>query len=74
MSVTFKCKRSGQEVTFVTEHDIKTMRQHPEYVELLSDVEGKEVLLKKEQSFPVEEQPKRGRPKKVVEDIDTDSI
>lgn len=59
MSVTFKCNRSGQTVTFTAEHDIKSMREHPEYTEV--------VLLE-------EEQPRRGRPRKVVEDIDTDSI
>ena len=71
MSVTFKCNRSGQTVTFEMEHDIESMRQHPDYTELPSSVE---VFPDKEQSLPKEEQPKRGRPKKVVEDIDTDSI
>ena len=61
MGVTFKCNRSGQTVTFEMEHDIKSMREHPEYTELLSNVE---VFPEEEQSLPKEEQPKRGRPKK----------
>jgi hypothetical protein len=66
MSVTFKCNRSGQTVTFEMEHDIESMRQHPEYSEV--------VFSEEKQMFSAEEQPKRGRPKKVVEDTDTDSI
>ena len=58
MSVTFKCNRSGQTVTFEMEHDIESMRKHPEYTEVT------EVFSDKEQSLPKEEQPKRGRPKK----------
>ena len=64
MSVTFKCNRSGQTVTFEMEHDIESMRKHPDYTELRSSGEVKEVFSKEEQSLPVEEQPKRGRPKK----------
>ena len=58
MSVTFKCNRSGQTVTFEMEHDIESMRKHPEYTEV--------VFSDKEQSLPKEEQPvkKMGRPKK----------
>jgi uncharacterized lipoprotein NlpE involved in copper resistance len=66
MSVTFKCNRSGQTVTFEMKHDIESMRQHPEYSEV--------VFLEEKQVFSAEAQPKRGRPKKVVEDIDTDSV
>jgi uncharacterized lipoprotein NlpE involved in copper resistance len=65
MTVTFKCNKTGQTVEFSYEHDIQSMREHPEYTEVFPEAE---------QSFPAEEQPKRGRPKKVVEDIDTDSI
>jgi hypothetical protein len=66
MGVTFKCNRSGQTVTFTYEHDIKSMREHPDYTEMPANEE--DVSSK-------EEQPKRmGRPRKVVEDIDTDSI
>lgn len=60
MSVTFKCNRSGQTVTFEMEHDIESMREHPEYTEVLQEI--------------VVQQPQRGRPKKVVEDTETDSV
>jgi D-alanyl-D-alanine dipeptidase len=65
MTVTFKCNKTGNTVDFSSEYDIEAMRQHPEYTEVFSE---------EKQSFPIEEQPKRGRPKKVVEDIDTDSV
>lgn len=58
MSVTFKCNRSGQTVAFEMEHDIESMRKHPEYTEVTGAVEVTEVSHDKEQ--PV----KRGRPKK----------
>ena len=63
MSVTFKCNKTGNTVTFKSQYDIESMRQHPEYTELRSNVE---VFPEKEQVFPVEEQqPKRlGRPRK----------
>lgn len=34
MGVKFKCNQSGNIFEFETAHDIKTMRQHPEYTEL----------------------------------------
>lgn len=52
--VKFKCKQSGNIFEFFTEHDIKTMRTHPEYEEVVAAKE-------------VEEQPEKksvGRPKK----------
>jgi len=60
MSATFKCNKTGNTVTFKAEYDIETMRQHPEYTEVETTVEE-----------PVKQ---RGRPKKIVEDTDTDSI
>jgi len=66
MTVTFKCNKTGHTVEFSSEYDIESMRQHPEYTEV--------VFSEEKQVFSAEEQPKRGRPKKVVEDIDTDSI
>lgn len=71
MSATFKCNKTGNTVTFKSQYDIEAMRQHPEYSEVRSTVE---VFPEEKQVFSAEEQPKRGRPKKVVEDIDTDSI
>ena len=67
---TFKCKRSGNTVSFNNEDDIFQMRKHEEYTEVLNerprteriaeeekagkDADEKEVLISK----------KRGRPKK----------
>jgi len=35
MSVTFKCIKTGNTVTFKSQYDIESMRQHPEYSEVL---------------------------------------
>jgi hypothetical protein len=73
--VTFKCKFTGNTVTFKEQYDIDGMRKHPEYEEVIPQYEGVKVVLPTyEQSLSKEEQPRRGRPRKVVEDIDTDSI
>ena len=37
-AVRFKCKQSGNVFEFSSEHDIKTMRTHPEYVEIVEEV------------------------------------
>jgi hypothetical protein len=82
ISVTFKCNQSGNTVSFITEHDIASMRKHPDYTEVL---DNDEVFSIEEQSFSEAEQPqsqeapkvvaRRGRPpKKIVEDTNTDSI
>jgi len=60
MSATFKCNKTGNTVTFKSQYDIESMREHPEYTEVLQEI--------------VVQQPQRGRPKKVVEDTETDSI
>ena len=65
MTVTFKCIKTGHTVEFSYEYDIESMRKHPEYSEVFPEAE---------QSLPETKQPQRGRPKKVVEDIDTDSV
>jgi hypothetical protein len=56
-SVTFKCNKTGNTVTFKSQYDIESMREHPEYTEVTEDV-----LSDKEQSFPETKQ--RGRPRK----------
>lgn len=38
MKIKFKCKQSGNVFEFNNEHDIKTMRTHPEYVEIVEEV------------------------------------
>ncbi len=58
MSVKFKCLASGNIFEFHTEHDIKTMRTHPGYVELQEVKESEEV--------PTFRKP--GRPKKDTEE------
>lgn len=63
-SVTFKCKSTGNTVTFRDEADIAGMRKHPEYDEITESVQlfpkEEQVLSEKEQP-----QPKRmGRPSK----------
>lgn len=53
----FKCKYSGNVVEFSLEHDIKAMRVHPDYAEVV-DNEVKEVQFKEDtEKRPV------GRPK-----------
>lgn len=34
----FKCKQSGNVFEFLHEHDIKTMRKHSEYTEVIEEV------------------------------------
>jgi len=38
MTIQFKCNHTGQIYAFVTEHDIRTMREHPEYTEIKATV------------------------------------
>lgn len=58
MSVTFKCKQTGNTVTFRDAHDIDGMRKHPEYEEVFPVVE--QVLSEEEQ--PIVK--RMGRPSK----------
>ena len=37
VAVKFKCKQSGNVFEFFTDHDIKTMRTHPEYEEIVEE-------------------------------------
>ena len=56
MGIKFKCNQSGNIFEFFTDHDIKTMRAHPEYKELVEEQKQETVAL---------DQPKRvGRPPK----------
>jgi hypothetical protein len=56
--VTFKCKQTGNTVTFRDAHDIDGLRKHPDYEEVFPQAE--QVLSEEEQP-----QPKRmGRPPK----------
>lgn len=38
----FKCKHTGNVVEFLQEHDIKTMLQHPDYVQVEEEVNQEE--------------------------------
>lgn len=42
MSVVFKCKASGNTITFVNEVDIITTRENPAYEEVLEPVKKEE--------------------------------
>ena len=53
MKVKFKCKQSGNVFEFSNEHDIKTMRTHPEYEEVI------------EESLENTDKKTVGRPKKI---------
>jgi hypothetical protein len=59
MGIKFKCLQSGNEFEFHTEHDIKTMRTHPGYQEVLQEVQESEDTLTIR---------KPGRPKKTFEE------
>ena len=61
-SATYKCKLSGNTVTFTAEVDIDSMEDHPDY-ELLEYLEDGEVS--ELEATPVVAK-KMGRPKKVV--------
>jgi len=52
----FKCQQSGNIFEFLNEHDIKTMRAHPSYVEVV------------EEQPEAQETRKLGRPKKDTKD------
>ena len=58
MKVTFRCKRSGNTVSFTSPDDIAGLRQHEGYVEVKDEEEIKEA--------PKEVLKKRGRPKNSV--------
>jgi D-alanyl-D-alanine dipeptidase len=66
MNVTFKCNKTGNFVTFKSQYDIESMRQHPEYTEVQEQQQQQEVKTVAQ----------RGRPRKdsFVVDSDTDSI
>lgn len=57
MGVKFKCNQSGNIFEFENAHDIKTMREHPEYIEIKAEIVE-----------PVKKQ--AGRPPKVKETED----
>ncbi len=56
----FKCNQSGNIFEFFSDHDINTMRKHPEYTEIVQEQQQEETVMV--------EQPKRGRPPKLPKD------
>ena len=59
-SATYKCKLSGQTVTFTQQVDIDSMEDHPEY-DLVEYLEDEEIV----ETVPTTAK-KMGRPKKVA--------
>ena len=43
----FKCNHSGNIAEFTSEHDIKTMRAHPEYTEVVAEETPVKTITKK---------------------------
>ena len=67
-SVRFKCNQSGNIFEFFSDHDINTMRKHPEYSEVLESIPPVEEEQTVELAEASVEQPKRGRPPKLQKD------
>jgi hypothetical protein len=62
--VTFRCKRSGNTVSFTNPDDIKSMRIHESYTEVLDERPRTERVPEKEEARKeVKVLKKRGRPK-----------
>jgi hypothetical protein len=53
--VTFKCNKTGNTVTFKSQYDIESMREHPEYTEVEEGDSGASEQTETKQ---------RGRPRK----------
>lgn len=66
-AVRFKCNQSGNIFEFFTDHDINTMRKHPEYTEIVQEQQQEETVMVELVSTSVD-QPKRGRPPKLPKD------
>ena len=64
---TFRCKRSGNTVSFVNEGDIEGLRKHEGYTEV-KDAETTETIQNEPQSPPKEVLKRRGRPPKAIQE------
>lgn len=49
-AVRFKCNHSGNVFEFTNEHDIKTMRTHSEYTEVLEEAPVKTKKVKQDET------------------------
>ena len=73
---TFRCTRSGQTVTFNLQHDIDSMRGHPDYVLVDEETNEEKPLVEPDAvrtdtafSAPVPPRKKLGRPRKEVVNV-----
>jgi hypothetical protein len=70
---TFRCVRSGQTVTFTLQHDIDSMRGHPDYVSVDEETNEEKPLVIQDEvrtdtafTAPMAPRKKLGRPRKEV--------
>ena len=73
---TFRCKRSGNTVTFNLQHDIDSMRGHPDYVLVDEQTNEEKPLVVQDEvrtdtafSAPVPPRKKLGRPRKEAANV-----
>lgn len=64
MATVFKCKRSGNYVTFTLEGDIASMRNHEGYIEMTPEMTEIPKKLEPKAMPVMVVPPKRGRPRK----------
>ena len=67
MTVTFRCKQSGNCVSFSVEDDITAMRKETEYEEVKDAVQEEIKAPAKEVTNAIAHGARRGRPPKAVE-------
>lgn len=74
----FRCKISGNVVSFTDENDIACMRKEPDYDEVIEaltqEVQDAVQIEEVEESAPTEEVKKRGRPPKIRIEEDVNII
>ena len=70
---TFRCLKSGQTVTFTLQHDIDSMRGHPDYVLVDEETNEEKPLVIQDEvrtdtafTAPMAPRKKLGRPRKEV--------
>jgi hypothetical protein len=64
MLVTFRCKRSGNKVSFSNEGDIDGLRKHEGYEEIKDEAVVPDETVEVEETAPQEVLKRRGRPPK----------
>lgn len=63
--VTFRCKRSGNTVSFVNQGDIEGLRKHEGYIEVVDAEATKTIQIESSKTPTQEVLKRRGRPPKV---------